>query len=27
LCGMAFGIGLLWAGWLVTFRPYEKRRA
>jgi hypothetical protein len=26
LCGMAFGIGLLWAGWLVTFRPYEKRK-
>ena len=27
LCGMAFGIGLLWAGWLVTCRPYEKRKA
>jgi uncharacterized membrane protein len=27
LCGMIFGIGLLWAGWLVTFRPYEKRKA
>jgi uncharacterized membrane protein len=27
LCGMAFGIGLLWVGWLVTCRPYEKRKA
>ena len=27
LCGMVFGIGLLWAGWLVTLRPYEKRKA
>ncbi len=27
LCGMVFGIALLWVGWLVTFRPYEKRKA
>ena len=27
LCWMIFGIALLLAGWLVTFRPYEKRRA
>jgi len=27
LCGMVFGIGLLWAGTLVTFWPYEKRKA
>jgi len=27
LCGMTFGIGLLLAGWLVTFRPLEKRKA
>ncbi len=27
LCGMTFGIALLLAGWLVTFRPYEKRKA
>ncbi len=27
LCRMIFGIALLWAGALVTFRPYEKRKA
>jgi hypothetical protein len=27
LCGMTFGLALLLAGALVTFRPYEKRRA
>jgi len=27
LCWMVFGIALLLAGALVTFRPYEKRKA
>jgi len=27
LCWMIFGIALLWAGALVTFRPYEIRKA